>query len=285
MGLTAEAQDLFAALAAFGSMDFGRNAAIGLGEGLAFSRSQAEAASDLLVHHALLAPFLNEAMPPDSDRERRRLHPVLRAFAHTLFRHGDTSWTDERRAAAYGAVARYYAKYTNMVVWQALGQDESNILAALEWAHANSEYRLVNWLCLGMRNYWRETGRREEALRYLPWAIDAAMAVAASTNDARDFGYAARQSAEYARSLWRAGTAGEAEEYYERSAALARQSHDLFLLAHILRQWGWFLFQVRGENERASRLLHEASSLYYDVHRPVEASRTAHMADFVRARQ
>ena len=70
---------LFAGLAAFGAPEFGRRAALALGEGLGLPAP--EASVYLLVLRALLRASTDEVMPDESDRERLRIHPLLRAFA------------------------------------------------------------------------------------------------------------------------------------------------------------------------------------------------------------
>ena len=70
---------LFAGLAAFGAPEFGRKAALALGEGLGLPSP--EASVYLLVLRALLRASTDDVMPDESDRERLRMHPLLRAFA------------------------------------------------------------------------------------------------------------------------------------------------------------------------------------------------------------
>jgi len=161
--LPPDIQKLFIALAAFGTADFGRRAALAFAEKLGLAK--AEEGVNLLVQRALLDPSLNNMLPEGSDRERLWQHPLLRIFAAEVF----ASRPEKERDAAHRAIARYYAVYTNSVEERALAADENNITDALEWAHNHNEDDLVVLLCTGMQHFWRNRGRTADALRYLPW--------------------------------------------------------------------------------------------------------------------
>ncbi len=68
--LDADGQRLFAALAAFPTNAFGRDALLALAHGIGLA--DPDASADVLVRRALLEATLDESMPEDSDRERRR---------------------------------------------------------------------------------------------------------------------------------------------------------------------------------------------------------------------
>ena len=166
--LPAEAQRLFAALAAFTTLDFGRNAALALAEGLGVA--EPEAAVDTLARRALLDTALAAALGEGSDRERLRLHPLLRAYAAERL----NQWGEAEREAAYQIVASYYAQYASATADAARAVDEANITGALEWAHAQGQEALLVRLVSGMQQYWRDRSRIRESQRYLPWAVAAA---------------------------------------------------------------------------------------------------------------
>ncbi len=164
------ARRIFAALAAFGTPEFGRLAAQALGQGLGQPELEARGHVELLVRRSLLDASVNDSKLAESDRERLRLHPLLLGFAQLLF----ALWPDDERAAAGRVLAEYYAGYAPTVSFAARAADAANIAAALEAAHARGDEDLVLRLCRGMQYFWRDTGRPQASLTYLPWAIAAA---------------------------------------------------------------------------------------------------------------
>ncbi len=101
------ARRLFAALAAFPTPEFGRNAAIELARALALP--DAEGAVNLLVRRAILGETVDPRLPAASDRERLRLHPLMRELATEAL----AAWPPAERVAASLALATYYASYAN----------------------------------------------------------------------------------------------------------------------------------------------------------------------------
>jgi tetratricopeptide (TPR) repeat protein len=215
---------LFAALAAVATPEFGRRAATALGAALALP--DPGRALDLLLRRALLdadhaatLPDDEEEEGADADRERLRLHPLLRELAAERL-------DEPTRATAALALARFYADYSNETSDPARALDAANIAGAIEWAHeqaADDEaaaQALVR-MCLGMRNFWRDRSRTRDSLRYLPWGLAAAERLA--TPGARDDQLTiARLQLSYATALITAGRLPEAEEYLNRSLAIRR---------------------------------------------------------------
>ncbi|MGH2516444.1 MAG: NB-ARC domain-containing protein [Ktedonobacterales bacterium] len=165
--LPEHAQRLFAALAALPTLEFGRNAALHVANTLGLTAPDSPNPVDVLVRRVLLDAETNGRMPPQSDRERLRLHPLLGAFAAEQLK----EWPDDERSAAYLAVATHYAEYANETADAALSPDELNITRALEWADDNRQDALVVALCTGMQYYWRTRGRVPLSLAYLPSAV------------------------------------------------------------------------------------------------------------------
>jgi hypothetical protein len=98
------ARQLFAGLVAFATPEFGRQAARALAAGLGQINPQASV--DVLVRRALAETYVIETLPENADRERLRLHPLVRAFADNLA----DRWSEAERDAAALAVARYLAR-------------------------------------------------------------------------------------------------------------------------------------------------------------------------------
>jgi transcriptional regulator with XRE-family HTH domain/tetratricopeptide (TPR) repeat protein len=168
--LPPDARRLFVALAAFGTAEFGRRAALAIASAL--GQSSPEASLHLLVLRALVEPAIREALPEGTDRERLRIHALLGAFAQGLF----ARWPVEERESSYAAVVRYYADYAerHQSDHAGLAADERNLMGALEWALAREQHDLVAHLVHGLGRFWRERGMWREALRYLPLGIAAA---------------------------------------------------------------------------------------------------------------
>src|SRR5262249_17927032 len=86
--LPADVAHLFAALAAFPTGDFGRNAALEVAH---IFQLDPEWAINLLVQRMFVHILTNHNMSAQSDRERLRFHPLLRAFATTQFQTWDSA--------------------------------------------------------------------------------------------------------------------------------------------------------------------------------------------------
>jgi tetratricopeptide (TPR) repeat protein len=170
--LPPSARTLFAALAAFATTDVGREAVLALAHALddPDPTGSLNAVLDLrLADIRVLA-----ALPENADRERVRLHPLLRAFAEALFAH----WSEPERDVASLAVARHLAAYAeaNQSRHGVLAADVGNLTGALEWAHAQDQAALVVDLAHGLRLFWRDRGPYREGGRFLAWGVAAAEA-------------------------------------------------------------------------------------------------------------
>jgi tetratricopeptide (TPR) repeat protein len=235
---------LFAGLAAFGAPEFGRQAALALGAGLGLPAP--EASVYLLVLRALLRASTDTRAPEESDRERLRLHPLLRAFAASEL----ARWPEDERQGAYHAIARHYAGYARAVPSAALASDEVNMIAALEWARAADEPALVIALCEGMSAFWRLRWHTAASLRYLPWGIQAAEALAARTGERADRKRAADLKLLYGQALRRVGRVDEAEGAFQENLTLRRELGDQNGEAWALMQLGYISLR-RGDLEAA----------------------------------
>jgi tetratricopeptide (TPR) repeat protein len=235
---------LFAGLAAFGAPEFGRRATLALGSGLGLPAP--EASVYLLVLRALLRASTDDAMPDESDRERLRMHPLLRAFAANEI----SRWPEDERRNAYRVIAQYYAEYLRVVPSAALAVDEENVIAALEWAHSAGEHDLVTALCDGMGAFWRVRWHTSASLRYLPWGAEAAEAIAARTGRREDRVRAANLTLLYGQALRRVGRIDEAERTFLENLTLRRELGDQDGEAWALMQLGYISLR-RGDLDGA----------------------------------
>ena len=235
---------LFAGLAAFGAPEFGRKAALALGAGLGLPAP--EASVYLLVLRALLRASTDDELPDESDRERLRIHPLLRAFAASKL----IGWPEDERRNAYRAIAQYYAEYLRGVPNAALAVDEENAIAALEWARSAGEPDLVAALCVGMSVFWRMRWHTTASLRYLPWGVEAAEAIAARTGQREDRVRAANLTLLYGQALRRVGRVDEAERTFQENLTLRRELGDQDGEAWALMQLGYISLR-RGDLEGA----------------------------------
>ncbi len=235
---------LFAGLAAFGAPEFGRQAALALGEGLGLPAP--EASVYLLVLRALLRASNDGALPEESDRERLRIHPLLRAFAASEL----ARWPEDERRNAARAIAQYYAGYLRSVPTAALAVDEENVIAALEWARSAGAPEIVVALCAGMGVFWRVRWHTAASLRYLPWGAEAAEAIAAQTGQREDRVRAANLTLLYGQALRRVGRMDEAERTFQENLTLRRELGDQDGEAWALMQLGYISLR-RGDLEAA----------------------------------
>jgi tetratricopeptide (TPR) repeat protein len=278
--LDPDAELLFAALAAFAppeltqeiatelrlalAPEFGRQAALALGRGLALA--DPEAAVDLLVARALADASTINTMPEGSDRERLRLHPLIQAFAQSLFTAAppEGEWTEDQRQAAYQALAEHYADYTGSVPYLALAPDEVNIAGALEWAHAHSQDELLAAICDGMHEFWRNTGRTTAALRYLRWGMEIGAASASATGDRQTRRRMENLSFTYAQILQNMGRLDEAQKVFEQNLAYCREVQDRRGEGVVLGSLG-SVAQARGRLEEAEGYFQQSLAIYREV--------------------
>lgn len=240
--LDEDTRRLFAALAAFppSATDLGREAVLALARGSGARDPERSVA--LLVERALADAATNDAMPQDSDRERLRLHPLVRAYADLL----GGRLPRRTRATAALALASFYADYANATPDEALVPDEASIAGALEWAHTHRRGRLIARLCDGMRDYWRDRSETAERRRYLPWGLAAARRRAFWTRRRAERLRLARLQLAYGELLLTLGQTREAERYFRRSLAIQRRAGDERGAAIALSYLGDILLQ-RGD--------------------------------------
>ncbi|HEY8322933.1 MAG TPA: NB-ARC domain-containing protein, partial [Ktedonobacterales bacterium] len=181
----APARQLFAALGAFASNDIGRDALLAVGGAL--GDPDTAASLDALLDLRLADAYLSADLPAGADRERLRLHPLVRAFARDLLDGertvaDDPPWPAERRTEALRAMTAWYANYTNATPDEARLLDEANIGGALAWAESDGDDRLLARLVNGMVSFWEVRSRTEARQAYLPLAVAAAQRVATASD-------------------------------------------------------------------------------------------------------
>lgn len=218
--LPAETRRLFTALAAFQTSEFSRRAVLALAKTLALGNPKASI--DLLILWALLEATTRAEMPSESDRERLRMHLLLRTFARSKF----DQWTVDERITVQQALATYYASYVNRKSTETLGFDEANIISALEWSHNHEREELIVVFILGMKAYWDKGSRTTELLRYLPWGMAAAEKIAKVTNAPADRLKAADLALAYAQALRPHGKVDDVEQAFKANLAIRREMQD-----------------------------------------------------------
>ena len=177
--LPPETRRLFVALAAFATEEFGRQAAVAVGASLGLA--QPEAGVNLLVLRALLDPSTDETLPEASDRERLRLHPLLRAYAVTQL----ATWPDTDRDAASEAIARHYAAYIDA----STGARPRPRRAQHRWCAGMgacagpgcADGRALPGHAIVLEPI---VGRVVDIERFIPWGIESAQAIAQATGTA-----------------------------------------------------------------------------------------------------
>jgi tetratricopeptide (TPR) repeat protein/transcriptional regulator with XRE-family HTH domain len=221
--LSVGAADLFAALAAFGTAECGRGAVLALGKALDIAASKQ--VLDLLVLRAFVEPAFDQDMPAGSDRERVRLHPLLRALAREHF----LAWSKPRRQAAFRALGYYYGRYVTGDAGKdpARIRDEGNIINAMCQARADGQDEIVYAITYGMRAYWRDRWRLNDGTQYLQWGMEAAEAIAAQRQDRDAALQAADAALAFGQMVSRLGRDADAEHAVQRNLAIRDEWNDL----------------------------------------------------------
>jgi tetratricopeptide (TPR) repeat protein/transcriptional regulator with XRE-family HTH domain len=269
--LPQETQMLFSALATFATTELSRNAAIALTTGLGIKL--AEINTNILILRSLLDAFVNDEMPRRvSDRERLRLHPLLRALAVAQFE----KWPEERRYTAYQTVMQYYADYVARLLKEisdpdeivsAADPDRRNITASLEWAYAQKKETQTMMLCSLMQHVWNNQWDTEASLHYLPWGIAAARSVSKtaelSTERTASLRCLAKLTLSYGYMLQLTSEVGtnknleDVQSSYDESLSTAIEIQDQQTVGVTLYRLGR-LFRQRGELEKAEGYYQEA---------------------------
>ncbi|MGH2501768.1 MAG: hypothetical protein ACRDID_04540, partial [Ktedonobacterales bacterium] len=228
----ANARQLFAALGAFASNDIGRDALLAVGAAL--GDPDPTASLDALLDLRLADAYLSAELPTDADRERLRLHPLVRAFARDLLDGvrtvaSDPPWPAERRTQAERAMTAWYADYANNddTPDESRLLDEANISGALAWAASAGDDRLLARLVEGMMSFWEVRSRTEARKTYLPLAVAAAQSLASENDTRDDHLQAARLELEQGSLLQMLGDLPGARRLIERSLAARVQYSDL----------------------------------------------------------
>ncbi len=174
----------------------------------------AVAATSADVFDYLVSTGLVEISSKDvsSKQNRYTMHQTIADYAKVR----RTEGTVEKRIADYFA---QYVDTTSKVSEWALNIDEANINEALRLAHNRAYDKLVVKLCMGMRNFWRNGGRRDASLRYLPWGIQAAKEIAKATQQREDYLTEADLTYTYGQVLFQTGNPG-ADQAYRDSLAI-----------------------------------------------------------------
>ena len=256
--LSNDGQRLFASLASFATASFGRKAVLTLSEALHLDHPKDVV--ELLVRRALVEISENDVIPEESDYERWRLHPLIRAFAVQSF----SKWSEHERDEIQYSAANYYAQYVDSVTHKALSVDNSNIIGSLEWAHEHGEDTLVVSLSLGMHIFWHERGHTTECLFYLPWGIAAAEAISNRTNKREDRLNLAKLTLTYSRVFLDVGQIDEAEhrlrqvlDIFSRESYPLGEGKALMALGQIAR--------LRGQMKEAEDRYQQSLNLFRAV--------------------
>jgi tetratricopeptide (TPR) repeat protein len=257
--LPQSAKRLFAALAGFASLQFGRKATLALARDPSVAGSGSDV--DLLIGRALVDSTLEVEMPEASDRERLRLHPLLRTLAAGLL----ALWPAEQREAVPRVLATFYAAYCPTVPDIALDADEANIEGALDWALQHDLDDVAATICLGMREYWNNRWQTRASLRYLPEGIKAAERVALRSGQRAGRLRVADIALAYAQTLRRVGNLGRASETLESNLAIRRAIQDRQGEGRVLSQLG-LIARLRGQMSDAERYFMQSLAIRRDVH-------------------
>jgi tetratricopeptide (TPR) repeat protein len=265
--LPPETRRLFVTLAAFATEEFGRRAALAVGAALGLA--QPESGLTLLVLRALLDATTDVGMPEGSDRERLRLHPLLRAYAVTQL----ATWSEAERYAVSQAIAEHYAASIGPSAERALALDELNIAGALEWAHAENQDALVVALCLGMRSFWLKSGRVAAVERYIPWGVASARAIAQASGRREDRLQVAQLDLAYANMLVETGSYDAAEQVLQPNLALRRELGDQPGAGEVLCLLADVRF-FRGDMDDSERYTQQALAAFQAAHDRAGQGRT-----------
>jgi tetratricopeptide (TPR) repeat protein len=254
------ARQLFAALSVFATPEFGRQAAGALAAGL--DQTQPRASVDVVVQRALADASVSEALPEDADRERLRLHPLVRAFAADL----RARWPKGEQEAAALAIARYLAGYAEprRNEYVALVADEGNLTGALAWTLGHGQPALTVDIAYGLGRFWLDRGRFRDATQYLRWIVAPAAAGDGADAKAPDDVRVAELALDYAEALTYDGALDEAEEAGQRglrgfraNGARAGEGRALAALGNIASR--------RGRSEEADDYFRQALAIAREV--------------------
>ncbi|HEX6818102.1 MAG TPA: tetratricopeptide repeat protein, partial [Ktedonobacterales bacterium] len=269
--LSQRAQRLFVTLGAFATSDIGRIALLEvtrvLREEVVDDEDDQQAAAEVeaalreVVALRLADTAVDERIPPDADRERLRLHPLVRTYAEELLGRQDEAQRDE----AQRVIAAFYADYANAVADLALGPDEANVIGAIEWAHAHDDDLVLARLCRGIADFWRDTGRVQAGMMYLPWGAAAAERVAERTDERADRLRAITISGFYADLLRGMGRLSEAEALYLRDLDARRALGDRDGEATALSDLGEIAL-MKGHSVEAEQYGLQALEIVRDLH-------------------
>jgi hypothetical protein len=225
--LTTGAQRMFELLGAFPTGDIGRQAILQVAA--AQGDTDSSASLEALEDFRLVDAALNTDMPEETDRERIRLHPLVRDVARDAL----GTWDAAQRTAVTDEIARYYAIYGDDLDLRdvGVGPDQANLVAAItpeaiERAHIRGDDRLVAQMCHAIRLYWRDRGRTADLLRSLPWGSEAAEALARISDARPDLLRAAHLTLTYGQTLALMGRMDDAEAIYQQNLELRRRLQD-----------------------------------------------------------
>lgn len=253
--LSTEAQRVFAALGAFATVEFSRNAAKALAKAL--GHAHPGACVDSLIEYGLVEPSELRGLLQESDSERLQLHPLLQAFAIEQL----ARFPSEFDSNARQAIAAYYADYASRPQRVSLWPDEKNITAALIYAHDHQLHELVARICLGMHLFWRDYGRANQTKMYVAWGIAAAEQYAAAANAEDAYRALATLRLAHARFLRLTGKLDEAERLAREALATFHDTGNRYgtgaayvVLGNIARD--------RGDYQQTRTVLREALSIF-----------------------
>lgn len=264
-----EARRLFAALAAFDTLECGVHAVAAVGEALAIEN--VGALLDLLAQRTLveLYEITPSEMPGGGDAKRVLLHPLLAAMARREY----TGMPPEDRQRAKREVAEYYLEYARQVREPTLYFDQYNIVGALQWAFEHHLDATVLGLCSAMHAFWYNRWCTRQAVEWLPRAVEAGMRLrAGKTLDKRDLKALADTMLTHAKLRRRLGDLAQATQELVENFDLHREIDDVPGQAAVLAEQA-IVFRIQGRLGQAEATLrtsidlrHEANDIHGEAH-------------------
>ncbi|HEX2350044.1 MAG TPA: tetratricopeptide repeat protein, partial [Ktedonobacterales bacterium] len=206
--------------------------------------------------------LLNE-LPAEYDRERLRLHTLLRAFAKSEF----AKLPPEVQQNTLQAICAYYADYVpnaSKTSKAALDADRANINAAIEWAHAQGKRNLVVQLCVPMADYWGKRWFTRDSLKLLPLGVEAAAAIELQDTTPHNRRITADLRLALARALRRTDKLDEAEKLFTADLAYRQAEGDREGEARVLLRLGE-VSRIRGQLGEAENHYKNSLSIWHDL--------------------
>ncbi len=163
-----------------------------------------------------------------------------------------------RGIQAYERMASFFNNYAaqHTAQYPLLAADETNINRALEWVYQQGQHEHIVDFCLRMRHFWSHTWRLVDGLRFLPWGITAAEALAQTGREQIRYQQICL-AITYGQVQQNAGNVEEAERTFVQSLQQAQTLGDEHLQGAVLASLGQ-IYQRRGHLPEAQSLFEQA---------------------------